>query len=129
MNNATDEDYLRNEAQKDMASETKWELATGCWIDDRWGQYGITRLIQIAQDYGFVLDDCEQAAVYAYRKDQTTFKHCGLESYVDDWLLNQGGIADTAEEWMNENVAKDGFSFGWSNGEFFYMNTEWWEES
>jgi len=27
-------------------------------------------------------------------------------------------ICDEAEEWMNENIAIDGFTFGWENGEW-----------
>lgn len=139
MNHATDEDYLRQESVNDMdrvkatdvypsLAKDNYEPSTGCWIDDRWGQYGVTRLIEIAQEYGFgPIDECEQAAVNAYRRDQATFKHCGLESYVDDWILDSGGIADAAEDWLNENVAKDGFSFGWADGEFFLMDDSWWE--
>lgn len=35
---------------------------------------------------------------------------------------------EMAEEWLNEHVAKDGYSFGWHDGDFVYQSTAWWEE-
>jgi hypothetical protein len=128
MNQATPEDYLREEATNDLDARkiaAKFQPSTGCWIDDHWGHYGVTRLIEIAQDYGFYLDECELLSVYAYRKDQTTFKHCGIESHTDDWIFD---IGDAAEEWLNENVALPGHTFGWSEGEFFLMEDCWWNQ-
>lgn len=132
MNKATDEDYLREESVQDMNDNvvpiTKYEPSTGCWIDDRWGQYGVTRLIEIAEEYGFRTDDTDDFAIYAYKNSIDSFILEGDVVYPVDWILGQGGLGDIAEDWLNEHVAKPGFSFGWQDGEFFLMNNEWWEE-
>lgn len=132
MNNATNEDYLRDEAQRDMDNVipiTKYELSTGCWIDDRWGIYGAIRSIEIAQEYGFVIDDTDREAIYAFQKGVDTFFDADRDEFSSSgWILDQGGLADIAEDWMNENVAKPGFQFGWVNGEWFYMKDEWWDD-
>lgn len=75
------------------------QLSTGCWVDGRWGQYGIERLLSIAKEFGWsVSGDIE----------------------VND-LDRLSDLADEAEEWMNNRVAPKGCSFGWYNSEFFLM--------
>lgn len=117
MNKATDEDYLRDEAQSDLQPATRYELSTGCWIDSRWGHYGSARLIQITVDLGWDDQDAENfAAIYLVDGD------------IDvDRVEQVYAAADDAKIWLNENIAKPGFSFGWSDGEFFLMNDSWWE--
>ncbi len=141
MNNATDEDYLRQEAQNDMrgggtytdgaGDVVTYEPATGCWIDGHWGHYGAARLVEIAQDYGFEISDLDEAALEGYRDwDKESFLDEATGEYhnASEWILMQGGLADEAEEWLNDNVARPGFAFGWSDGEFFYMDYLWWSE-
>lgn len=115
-----------------MANDTITKASpadAGCWIDGHWGQYGSTRLIEIARGFGWQLTDEEIAALVAYTGGAETFTQSdGTEADTADWILNQGGLADAAEEWMNENVAPDGYSFGWNDGEFFLGSSEWWEE-
>lgn len=107
---------------------TKYELSTGCFIDDRWGVYGVTRLIQIAREFGFEIDEIDETALYAFSKDKDEFEVEGETYYASDIILDQGGLGDLAEDWLNDNIAQPGFSFGWNDGEFFYMNDGWWEE-
>lgn len=136
MNNATDEDYLRDEAVKDgldafdkWKAETKFQPSTGCWIDGHWGHYGPARLVEIAQDYGFEISDLDEKAMESYRDwDQENFLDEATGEYhnASEWILMQGGLADEAEDWLNENVAQPGFYMSWMDGEFFYMNNEWW---
>ena len=102
----------------------------GCWIDGHWGRYGTPRLIEIAQDHGMVLDRDDEGALKSYGLDIEDFR--GEDNELHDaaeWVIGQGGLGDFAEEWMNENVAPDGFYFGWNDGEFFLWDTETWEES
>jgi hypothetical protein len=80
----------------------------GCWIDGHWGQYGSQRLITIASTYGF------QMAPIDYES----------EDAFEDIIWE----ADTAEAWMNENIAPEGYSFGWYDGEWFLQSEEWWNE-
>lgn len=134
MNNATDEDYLRDEAQNDLKSveylkSIGLEPSTGCWIDGHWGHFGVTRLIEIAQDYGYELCDDDEKAVHAFKDWIDEFEgDCGEYHNAADWILMQGGLGDDAEEWLNENVAREGYNFGWNDGEFFYMNHNWWDD-
>ncbi len=137
MNNATDEDYLRQEAQNDLrgggsytngAGEfVKYEPATGCWIDGHWGHYGIARLVDIAQDNGFEISDLDESAVWAYRNNIENFydEQTGEFHNAFEWTL---AVSEDAEEWLNEHIARPGFYFGWHDGEFFYMATGWWSE-
>ena len=142
MNNATNEDYLREEAQLDMKNNcgvmAKYhthcyegvhsEPSTGCWIDGRWGHYGISRLVSIAQDLGMEISDLDESALWAYNNNEEEFQDEATGEFysASDWLLMQGGLCDEAEDWLNENVAQPGYMFGWSEGEFFLMPYSWW---
>lgn len=116
MNNATDEDYLRDEAQEDLKKKLNLEPSTGCWIDDRWGHYGSARLIQIAVDLGWNDEDAAELAA-SYMSDEE----------VDSDIVEQVHYAaEDAQDWLNDNVAKPGYYFGWTDGEFFLMHETWW---
>lgn len=133
MNQATPEDYLRDEAVSDFEHykiESKMQPSTGCWIDGHWGHYGVARLVDIAQDYGMEISGLDESALWAYRNNEDEFQDEQTGEYHNaaDWMLMQGGLADEAEDWMNNNVAYEGFSFGWNDGEFFYMGNEWWDD-
>lgn len=125
-NNATSEDYLREEAQRDLfvSRNERYEVATGCWIDGHWGIHGITRLISIARDYGFTPSDVDEFVLRAYN-------HGNEEILVEDEIHNTYEwvmcISDDAEDFLNNHVAREGYSFGWESGEFFYMEDEWWD--
>lgn len=77
----------------------------GCWVDGHWGQYGSLKVIQIAQEFGLWPDE--------------TFDN-------ENEFIHE--IADEAEQWMNDNVAPDGHSFGWFDGEWFLWPYETWED-
>jgi hypothetical protein len=100
-----------------MMSETKiTPPSTGCYVDGHWGQYGIARVIVIADDYG-----------YPYKKDvRLAEKHLasmgpssedGLNDVMMDRLVE---ASDDAEAWLNENVCADGYCWLWCDGEFYY---------
>ena len=44
-------------------------------------------------------------------------------------VIDQGGMADDAETWLNEHVAPEGYQFGWHDGEFFLWSNEEWEQT
>lgn len=89
MNNATSEDYLRDQDQEEQnkpvcgvdaknhsnySNGIHYEPATGCWVDGHWGIYGITRLVEIAQDFGFAISDLDESAVWAYKNNEELFQ-------------------------------------------------------
>lgn len=96
----------------------------GCWIDGHWGQYGPSRLIEIAVENGMVLDADDQAALAAYGYGHTRVWLIKDHPFTADWILSQGGLADSAEEWLNEHIAPEGHHFEWSDGEFFLWADE-----
>lgn len=93
---------------------TKYDGETGCLVDGHHGNYAAIHVLNIAGAYGFVLSDEQAAEVDAYLD--------GQESY----FLDQGGLLDQVEAWLNENIAEDGYAFGWHDGEFFYFSNEDW---
>lgn len=44
---------------------------------------------------------------------------------VDDW--ERQWSVDEATEWLNECHAAAGYSFGWHEGDFFYLSDDEWE--
>jgi hypothetical protein len=41
----------------------------------------------------------------------------------DEWA----DAVEEAVEYLNDHVARDGYSFGWYEGNFFYQSEEWWD--
>lgn len=78
----------------------------GCWVDGHWGWQGSLRVIQLAHEFGWT--------------EYTDPVH------PDDEYVHE--IADQAEEWMNNNVAPDGHSFGWFDGGWFLWSYDTWED-
>lgn len=79
--------------------------AYGCWIDGHLGQYATSRLIEIAIAYGY---------------DTGEYDRENLDDVV--W------VGEGAEDYLNEYVAPDGYSFGWFDGEFFLWSFEMWDD-
>ena len=76
----------------------------GCIIDSHYGVYINPMIVALAVQHGW-----EDPATVSY--------------IVNDEVE----LADKAEEWLNENVAPEGFRYGWCDGEFFLQSDEWWE--
>lgn len=94
------------------------QLETGCYVESRWGQYGPARLVSIAADLGFK----DKAVFLAARK----LARLDVTAKQDEQIV---WASEAAEQWLNDNLAEDGFSWGWYEGEVFYMPNEWWEEA
>lgn len=90
------------------------ELEPGCYVDGHWGRYGTGRVIELAVDFGW---DDEEARELLYHAPTSP-------PDFDDASYD---ISQDAELWLNENVAPEGFSFGWYDGEFFLWSDEEWE--
>jgi len=94
----------------------------GCWIDGRQGQYATPTLVQIAQAHGWGQEvgegtDYDLSNQWIRGKELTNTE---VEKVIS--------MADEAEVWLNENVAPEGFQFGWYEGEFFLWSDEQWED-
>lgn len=95
--------------------------STGCYVDGHWGQYATAGVVIIAEDYGY--DDAE--AISLAEKHLKAMGPNDNPDLTDDEMESLVWFADKAEQWLNENVSNDGFSWDWHDGEFFYMSTEW----
>lgn len=83
-------------------------METGCIFDNHRGVYMGEAIIELAESYGFVVQVPE---------DRTFDGDYHLEAVID------------AENYLNENVAEEGFMFGYGeSGDFMYMPISWWEE-
>lgn len=76
----------------------------GCWIDGHEGQYAPIILVEIAMEFGF---------------DPGSYD----VNNIDDVMY----VSEEAEDYLNENVAPDGYSFGWFDGEFFLWSFAMWD--
>jgi hypothetical protein len=97
----------------------------GCLIDGHHGWHGHAMAIDLAVDAGMPLTDQDQDILDRYRSgdpDQDP------EGNLSDAMINQGGLLDQSEDWLNDHAAPEGYSFGWHDGEFFLWSTETWEE-
>lgn len=109
-----------------MADITRATVAdAGCWIDGHWGQYGVARMVELAQGHGY--SDSEVTDLAA--RKQAAMGPSDAPGLSDDEEEHLSDAADEVENWLNENVAPEGYSFGWYDGEFFLQSTAWWEEN
>lgn len=97
----------------------------GCWIDGHWGQYGVARSVEIASSFGY--DDALIIDI-AQRKLAAMMPSIAPEiSDEDEELL--ASAADEVTYWLTNNVAPEGYSFDWYEGELFLQSEEWWAEA
>lgn len=108
----------------------------GCWIDGHWGHYAVAQLVNIAAGHGyrdpatdppFAQPDIVEIAL---RKLASLGRGGGVTGpeITDDEEEQLLWTADDVEIWMNDNVAPDGFSFGWYSGVFFLWSEAQWQE-
>jgi hypothetical protein len=102
---------------------------SGCWVDGHWGQYAVAHLVQRAEELGYSeaevisladrhMNECVHGGV--------TDEHTEPLSADEYWALNEA--SSEVEDWLNDNAAPEGYSFGWHEGEFFLWSQEQWEE-
>lgn len=102
-------------------------VSAGCWIDGHWGRFGSVRLLELALRRGWQVNKEDQEIVDRLLTEVATSARPATD---DDWeaLLDQGAMADHAEQWLNDNVAPDGLTFGWHDGEFFLWPMHVWHD-
>lgn len=91
-------------------------MQPGCYVDGHWGRYGTGRVIELAEEFGW--DDPEALDFLLRTKESPP-----------DFTDESYELSQAAEDWLNENVAPEGFSFGWYDGEFFLWSAQDWEDT
>ncbi len=104
--------------------------ASGCWLEGSRGWHASATLVRIAHDYGMTLTADDVAILDSYESGLVEKVGLSTGETVDptECVTGQGDLADQAEEWLNDHVAPEGYSFGWNDGEFFLQSSEWWEQ-
>lgn len=100
---------------------TRWtEADAGLLIDGVHGWYAIGAMIDLAVNNGYELGNSDTKAMVAFHTGAQKFES-DLGGHLDasDWILNQGGLADQALEWMNEHLAPEAHIFHWYDGNFY----------
>lgn len=84
-------------------------METGGVFDNHRGIYMGEAVIELAESYGFILQ-CEE---------ERTPEH---EFYCE--------AIEDAENFLNKNVAEEGYMFGYGigAGDFMYMPISWWDD-
>lgn len=96
----------------------------GCYVDSHWGQYATAHMIERATEFGFTNPELEDIAA----RHLASIGPSDAPGITDDEHEILSGASDEAENWLNENAAPDGYSFGWWEGEFYLWPTETWAE-
>jgi hypothetical protein len=96
----------------------------GCYVDGHWGQYAVAHMINRAEEFGY--DDAE--VISLADRHIASIGSDSPPGITDDEHEVMTEASDDVEQWLNENVAPDGYSFGWHEGEFFLWSTAQWEE-
>lgn len=94
----------------------------GTWLDGAMGWHNNYRIIDLAIDYGWVPEDgfpmvTRIRDAYADSEDYILDVTEG-KIYPGDAILNQGGYADQATEYL-QSLAPEGYEFAWDAGEFY----------
>lgn len=90
-----------------MTTKQTFGTETGCVFDSRDGIWIYESICDLARVYGWD----------------------GTWSQEDNENGNIVDISDEAMEWLDLNVAEDGYRFGWWEGNFMYWSDEEWEEA
>lgn len=93
-------------------------LEPGCYVDGHNGQYGIARVISMADDYGFKGSTDEDARLIQFAIHAAS-NWDWPDDMTDDDHEFMHELADEAETFLNEKVAPESLVFGWHDGEFF----------
>jgi len=96
----------------------------GCYVDGWWGQYGTARMIRVASSFGYR----SAGLITLASKHLDSMGPSTSPGLTDDEYEQLLDASDEVEEWLNANVAPEGYSFGWHDGEFFLQSYGWWEQ-
>lgn len=97
--------------------------SAGCWIDENRGWRAVPMLVEIAHDMGMTLLPIDEEALHALLHDERP-RYLGEAASL---VMDQGGLADQAKDWLNAHVAPKGHYFDWADGNFVLQPEAWWE--
>ena len=107
-----------------MLTESEALAAQGCWLEGSRGWRAAAPLVDIAAGYGMPVDEDDRTILAAYMDSRDTVTLASGESVDSQDCTIE--LTDRAEAWLNEHVAPAGWSFGWSDGEFFlWTDADW----
>ena len=113
-----DGDFYTIDVETVTAEDGLVSLGAAVIFDGAYGWHNTYRLVDLAADHGMKLSDEDAAAVARYR----------TEPGGDDFEA-VSDLADSADDFLNNQVATEEWSFGWSDGEFLLANEAWWERN
>jgi hypothetical protein len=111
-----DGDFYDIEMVTGAEADGRVSLGAAVIFDSAHGWHNTYRLIDLAASHGMTLGKDDDAAVARYRADRGG----------DDFEIVHD-MAGKAEGFLNEQVTTEGWSFGWSDGDFLLANEAWWE--
>lgn len=98
----------------------------GCWVEGWWGQYGVAHLAEKAEAWGYA--DAEVIDLATRHLATMGPNTANSPELTDNEHEALSDASDEVENWLNDHVAPEGYSFGWWEGEFFLWSVESWEE-
>lgn len=96
----------------------------GCYVDGHWGQFAVAHMIQRAEEFGYENSVVTDLAA----RHLASIGPSDEPGITDDEHEILSDASDDAENWLNENVAPEGHSFGWFEGEFYLWPIATWDE-
>jgi hypothetical protein len=96
----------------------------GCYVDGHWGRYAVAHMVNRAEEYGYA--DAEVTGLAD--RHMASMGPSGTDGLTDDEHEALSDASDSVEAWLNDNVAPDGYAFGWLDGEFYLWSDEQWED-
>ena len=92
------------------------DSCVGCWYAGHRGHYIGEAIVEEALSRGW------------HDEDEATIRQM-VDAYpdlTDDQFAIWDEVVNDAEQWLNDAVAPEGYSFGWHDGEFFFQPDYWW---
>jgi hypothetical protein len=111
-----DGDFYDIEMETEADKNGQVSLGAAVIFDSAHGWHNTYRLIDLAASHGMTLGQDDDAAVARYRTDRG-----------GDDFETVHDMADRAEGFLNAQITTEGWSFGWSDGDFLLANEAWWE--
>ena len=97
-----------------MSIERLTSDAEGCWVEGWRGRYAMEAVVHVLHAMGFPLTHDEDLILHGWEDLDD-----GLEAIVE--------LSDKAITWANDNLAPEGYGFGWHGGQFYLMSIDEWE--
>jgi hypothetical protein len=94
----------------------------GCWLDGHFGWHNAYRVVERAEEFGFLVPEEYRHAMDDWREN--SYKSAWME-YEGNWeaIHGQGELSDQATEFLQERAPK-GYEFVWDMGELILMTDE-----